>query len=271
MNPGILLKSLREMAPPTILLGVGLFVVEGALAAILPRVGEQARGAVLQMPFAQTMVKAMLGTDTLPEVGPQLFQSIPWAHPVVLALVWAHAIIGATRLPAGEIDRGTIDILIGLPVSRWRLLITDTAAWVLCGAAILAMAAAGNAAGSLLAPPGERPSAATLAVVIANLAALYLAVAGCACLISSVCDRSGKAMAAAFVAVLASFLLNYLAQLWEPAERFAFLSILRYYRPLYILRDGVWPWADLAVLLGIGGACWAAGAAAFARRDLSTI
>jgi len=271
MNRGLFIKALRELAPATALLGIGLFVVELILQIVLPRVAEQARGQMMQMPFVQNIIKAMLGTDSLPDAGPMLFLSFPWVHPVTMALLWAHAIIGATRLPAGEIDRGTIDILLGMPVSRWRLFITDTAAWVVCGVIVLAMALAGNWVGGLTVGPDQKSEMSKVLIVLVNLMALYLAVGGLAWLMSALSDRRGKAMAAAFVVVLASYFLNYLAQLWEPAERFGFLSFLRYHRPLYVLKDGHWPWGDLTVLGAIAAVLWGAAGIVFSRRDLSTI
>jgi ABC-2 type transport system permease protein len=271
VNRGLFIKSLRELAPPTLLLGGALFLVHMVMQIILPRVAEQARGQMMQMPFAQNIIKAMLGTETMPEAGPRLFLSIPWAHPVVMALVWAHAIIGATRLPAGEVDRGTIDILLGMPVSRWRLFVTDSAAWALCGAAVLLAGLAGNQVGAMTVSPEQRAQVPRLLMVLVNLWTFYAAVGGLAWLMSALSDRRGKAMTGAFVFVLASFLLNYLAQLWEPMERLGFLSALRYYRPLFILNDGAWPGRDVAVLGASAAVLWGAAGVAFARRDLSTI
>ena len=71
--------------------------------------------------------------------------------------------------------------------------------------------------------------------------------------------------------VVASFLLNYLSQFWQPAQDIAFLGMLRYYRPLFILRDGTWPLRDMMVLLGAGAVLWIAGGVIFSRRDLSTL
>jgi putative exporter of polyketide antibiotics len=72
------------------------------------------------------------------------------------------------------------------------------------------------------------------------------------------------------VLVVGSFLVNYLAQLWEPARHLAFLSILDYYRPVNVLRNGTWPVHDILVLLGGAAVLWTAGGLVFARRDLTT-
>ena len=67
-----------------------------------------------------------------------------------------------------------------------------------------------------------------------------------------------------------SFLLNYLAQMWEIASKFSFLGLLQYDRPLFILRNGAWPLRDLTILLCLAAVLWTTAAIVFARRDLST-
>ena len=84
-------------------------------------------------------------------------------------------------------------------------------------------------------------------------------------------DRRGRAMTIVFLVLLALFLLNYLAQFWQPLEKFVVLSPLHYHRPVNVLSRGAWPWRDMAVLLGVGGVLWLAGGIVFARRDLCTV
>ena len=77
-------------------------------------------------------------------------------------------------------------------------------------------------------------------------------------------------MTTAFVVVVASFLLNYLGQFWAVLERVAWMSVLRYYRPLGALKDGMWAWGDVAVLMALAVVFWVAAGVVSARRDLST-
>lgn len=271
MNRGLLHKVLREILPTTLLIGAALFLVEIILAYVLPRFQQQFSQQMAAMPFFQTVMKALLGTDVSAGIGPEVLLSLAWVHPVVLALLWTHAILAGTRVPAGEVDRGTIDILLGLPVSRWQVLTAETL--VAAGGAVLIVGAAvaGHLLGASGAPAEHRIAAARLPAIGANLVALHLAVAGVSSLVSSFCDRRGRAAAVAVAVVLASFLLNYLAQFWEPARRVAFLGVLDYVRPVTIIRTGQWPLRDLAVLVGVGAACWTVGGVVFARRDLCTV
>lgn len=271
MNRGLMLKAAREMGPPTLLLGLGLLLVEGILAFVLPTFQQEIGEVLHRMALIQRFLKALLGTELPGEVGPDFLVALRWVHPVVLALLWAHAIICCTRVPAGEVDRGTVDILLSLPVSRWRLFFSESVVWLGSGIVLVAMALAGSALGSARVSADLRPSSARLAVVIVNLACLYLAVGGLTWLVSALSDRRGRAIAVVFAIVLASFLLNYLAQFWRPAQRLSFLSVLSYYRPMLILQDGAWPMKDLVVLGAAAAASWLSAGWVFSRRDLMSV
>ncbi len=270
MNRGLLLKSWRETWPPTVLFGVALFLIQAILAFALPKLQSQLSAQLASTPFLRDLIGAMIGADVSAGVGPEMFAAIPWVHPVVLALAWAHAIVLCTRVPAGEVDRGTIDVLLALPVSRRQVFVTESVTWLGSGFSIIAGALLGNAIGTRLGGNALGIPALRFLPVAANLFALSMSVGAFAWLASSLSDRRGRALTVALLAVLASFLLNYLAQFWEPTRRAAWLSVLRYHQPLAALRSGRWPFADMGILLGAAGVMWAAAGAVFARRDLTT-
>jgi hypothetical protein len=271
MNRGLLGKALRECWLGTLAFGVALAVVEALLAFALLRFQDLVTALGSQIPILQHALRAMLGATGTSPLSPEMIGAIAWVHPVPLALVWAHVLIYCTRVPAGEVDRGTIDILLGMPVSRWQLWRGEMVVWLVAGAAILLMGLAGNVLGNLAASGGLRTDARRLGIIFVNGFCLYFAVGGLTWLASAASDRRGRAIAVPFAVVLGSFLLAFLAPLWSPAERVSFLSLLHYYVPLAIIRDGVWPVRDMIVLLACGTALWTAGGLIFARRDLSTL
>ena len=271
MNRGLLLRALRESWPATLVIGLVLMGVEALLAFVLPKFSAQLTQEWLQIDLVRGIVQAMLGTEIAGRIGPPMFQAIAWVHPVALALLWAHATISCTRVPAGEVDRGTVDVLLSLPVSRWELFFSETAVWLFCAAVVLLAGLAGNLLGSLALPADQRPEVGRLLIVLSNLFCLYAAVGGFAWLVSSLSERRGRAMTTVFLVLLALFLLNYLAPFWQPLERVVFLSPLHYHRPVSILAGGAWPWRDMGILLGAGAAMWLAAGVVFARRDLCTV
>jgi len=213
----------------------------------------------------------MLGEGAGNARGPEIAVSIAWAHPAILSLVSAHAIICCTRVPAAEVERGSIDILMGLPISRWELHMAEGVAWIIGIMVMLTMGLAGSFAGSQLVEQTLRPDPVTLMIVVVNLGALACAVAGCATFFSTLSDRRGRAAMAGVVLVLGWLVLNYLAGIWEPAQSVRWLSAFDYYRPLEIVSGRAWPLADLAVLLGSGLIAWIAGGVVFARRALASL
>jgi ABC-2 type transport system permease protein len=271
MNRGVMLKAAYEMWPATLLCGVLIFTVEAILAYVMPTFQAQFSEALMQIRFIQTFVGAMLGINASEQLGPEAFSAFPWVHPVVLALVWAHALVLCTRMPAGEIDRGTVDLTLTLPVTRWGILRAETMVWLGAGAVVLLSGLVGNELGGSYADTAGRPELGRGLLVLLNLACLYLAVGSLAWLVSAASDRRGPALIVVFLILLASFLLNFLAQFWSVAQRISFLGVLDYYRPLYILRDGIVPWHDMGVLLAVAAVLWTAAGIVFNRRDICTV
>jgi ABC-2 type transport system permease protein len=268
---GILLKTVRETWVVVLLFGLGLLLTERMLLFVLPQLQGQLDTLLGALPFVRTLFTALTGMDAGEQLGGPMLLSIVWLHPVGLSLVWACEIILCTRMPAGEVDRGTIDVLLGLPVSRRAVYCCETVVWIAGGAVVLAMGAAGYFLGARGLDPDQSPPASSTLLVLLNLACVYLAVGGMTLLVSSLSSRRARAMAVAFGIVLGSFLLNFLAQYWAPAGRIAFLGVLEYYQPARILQTGRLPLVDVAVLLGFATVTWAAAGEVVARRPLVTV
>lgn len=271
MNRGLLEKSLRETWRMTLLYAGVLFAFEAIIAYVLPMFQAELRGSWLEVEFVRKLLEALLGAELGASFGPAFLQAFPWVHPVILSVLWAHEVTYYTRVPAGEIDRGTIDFLLGLPVSRRQVYLCDTVVLLGCGAVLIGSLLLGNGFGTSLATEAIAPEPARTVVVLVNLGALYVAVGGVAYLVTAFCDHRGRAVAIVFVVLLASFLVNLLAQFWEIAQAIRFLSILSYYQPIHILRDDAFPYVDVGVLVAVGAITWWRGGRVFSRRDICTV
>ena len=271
MSWGLLLRSLRETWLTSWLLGAGLATFEFLLARILPAFNEEMLAQWLQVAFVRQMVAAMLGVDPDGVGGLSMFIAFGWAHPVVLLLVWSHAIIFGTRVPAGEIDRGTIDVLLGLPVSRTRVYLSETGAWLVSGVAVVALGVAGSVLGGIGLDADQRAAPLRLLAVGANLYSLSLCVGGLAFCVSSLSSRRATAASIVTALVIVSYVLNVLGAFSEPVRRLGPLNLITYFRPVYMIRDGIWPWRDMLILLGVAATAWAAGLLVFRRRNICTV
>ncbi len=268
---GIVLKSLRETWLATLLFSLALLVVKAALTFILPQVLDGIDEVFAHMPFVRQMISAMLGTELGDRIAAESMNAFLWVHPAVLSLVWAQVIVFCTRIPAGEIDRGTIDILFTLPVSRRQIYLGDSLVWAGAGAVLILAGFAGHLLTASAMPDDMRPSLLQGTRIMLNLFGVYLAVGGMTCLISSCCDRRGRAVGIAFALVLTSFMINFLSQYWDPAKQVAFLSVMTYYQPAIIVRDGVWPIGNISILIALGATAWGVGGEIVARRSIRTV
>jgi hypothetical protein len=271
MNRGLIEKTLRETLGTTLLFGCALFLAEGLLAYALPTFQEEISSAWLRLGLIKDILRALLGAEIGETFGPGIFSAVPWVHPVPLAIVWAHAIILSSRFPAGEVDRGTVDVLLGLPVSRFQVYLSETLVWLASASALSGFLVLGNFLGTLASRDGRPLSVGAAAAILANFLLLDAAVAGVGWLASSLARTRPRAIAVVFSILLASYLLNFLAQLWPVARDVAFSSILTYYRPLRMVEGADCPLGDMAVLGSVALVSWGAGAFVLARRDISTV
>ncbi len=269
MIRGLLTKSRHELAVTTTAFTVAIFVFNMLLAFILPQI-RGGMGQVLNaMPFVRSIIQALMGIELGDTIGVQVMQSIAWVHPVVLTTIWAYEIVVCTRFPVGEMDRGTIDLLMSWPVSRRRVYWTELSVCCCGGCVMLLAGLSGQHVGTRMIGEVASPLAdANAWIVLANLYCVFLAVAGLTSLVSALSTRRAWAAGIVGAIVLSSFLWNFLSQFWEPARRLAFLGVMHYYQPARVFMQGEWPWINMAVLLAAATFCSMAGAECAARRRL---
>ena len=190
-------------------------------------------------------------------------------HPIILAAVVGVVIAIATE-PAGEIERGFMDLILARPVPRAHLVTRSVALVVAATAVLVVLMLAGTRAGlSWAGPAGAAPAAWRLATSLAaDLAALTFCWGGIALAVATLSRRRGTAGAVAGGLAFTTFLVDYIARLWEPLHRVSWLAPFHYYDPMSMLAGGALPLADVATLAGIGAVAIVAAYAAFARRDL---
>ena len=270
MNRGLIAKTVREIRTTTVLYGLALALVEMLLASTVPTFSTEWNRQWMSLKFIQPILKGILGADIGIEVAPDMLNAIPWVHPIVLALMFAHGLTLCTRVPAGEVDRGTIDVLLGLPVSRLQVYLYETVIWLGAGICVIAIGVVGKLLGDQLGDTNSPTSPRQLMVILINGYCLYFAIGGFTWFVSAQSSRRGRAVGVAFVFILASYLLSFLAQFSVFAQQIDFLSVMHYYRPLDILREPSWPIANMRTLVAVGVAFWGAGALVFMRRDIRT-
>lgn len=189
----------------------------------------------------------------------------------VLSLIWpivvaVFAITAAAGFVAGEIERGTVDLWLSVPVRRWRLLTGKFLGLALALGSVVLATIVGLVVGAPLV--GESLSVTGLCALAVILYVFALAVAGIATLLSSLLSERGKAGGLAGLLILLSYLAWVVAGLSKRWDWLRFVSIFSAFDPRPALADGVLNMLHIAVLLAVTLASMCAALLVFERRDM---
>jgi ABC-type transport system involved in multi-copper enzyme maturation permease subunit len=214
------------------------------------------------------MVQELIGEEmalTMTSRGMLLFV---WNHPFVHAMLAAVMLLLASRAIVGEIESGTMELLLSQPISRPLYLVTQMGFALLVLLALVGMMLIGVQIGlSIFKLHRMLPWRAFLPVA-ANLISLEIVIYGVTLLLSSTARESGRVVNVALLFVLISYLLQAVARLWPVIQFMLNYTIFEYYSPQRIVLNDVAPWRNMMVLLAVGLVAGGIGWVKFMRRDI---
>ena len=252
--------------------------------------------------------QAALGWGDLNFERPNDFLAMGMLHPIVLTLFVVWAIGRAAGAVAGELDRGTMELLMSQPVPRNRLILAHFLVDLIVLPIICLAFFAGTQFG--LAVVGDfipdysvlknldGPFAGRIRQLIpaeptplpvsgmgelpglTNTFAFMFAVSGITIAISAAGRSRWKVVGYAVLVVVVMFVANTIGQLWEPAGWVRPLTLFFYYQPQKVMLDDNWlvnvgaAWSGaptvpgIAVLLTVGALGYLLALRTLTRRDL---
>ena len=191
--------------------------------------------------------------------------AIGYNHPFFLLLLSVWSVRVPSSALAGEIGRGTMDLLAARPVGRGQIVLAAYAA-VAAGLALLVSAAwAGTAIGLTLRPLGVPASRFVGVAAMAWL--LFAGWGGVGLLVAATRREAGPAIAWTSGIMATAFVLEYLARVWKPMAGLEPFSPFSYYRPQRIVTTSLSP-SDIARLAAMMVVAVVAAIVVFRRRDL---
>jgi ABC-2 type transport system permease protein len=260
------LKRMRTMVITTGLLLAALQLVLIFVAGELHSSGAFDQLSALLPPFA----RELLGPSFAVVMSFGGIVCLGYFELAVMGALIALAVTLATT-PASEVETGFMDLILARPLARHWIITRTIALTTLVSAALLGLMVGGTWTGlQLFAPRGiQWPSATLINSLAVNLGMLTLCWGGVAMAIGAAARRRSVAGGAAGLLALGTFLLDYVARLWQPAEKIAWLSPFRYYNPFELIMGNPLPLKNLVVLGAITAAGFAVAYLLFARRDIS--
>ena len=266
MLRNVFAKTLRDLRRGFLWWSVGLAGMAALMVSVYPAVHGNAALNKLVQDYPEAL-KGFFGfggeldyTTAPGYLGIELFSFM-----VPLLLLVAAIAAGSSAI-AGEEDRGTLELLLSLPVSRPRVVLEKFSALAVESSGLglvlwLSLWAGARAVGMHIA-------ASKLAAATAGAVALAVAYGAIALLVGCATGRRALAIGLTAAAAVAAYLVNSLAPLVTSLESAQKLSPFYHYAAGNPLRTGLAP-VHFLVLVAIAAVAAAAAALAVRRRDLA--
>ncbi len=224
---------------------------------------------IFRVPFVSNVISALGGFDPGEMMSASSLAGFVFVHPAILVLLWAFIIAVAIGRICGEIDQGTADILLALPISRWQIY-TTTSMWVaVCTPVFSACLVIGLWIAQYLVGLEQPLDFGKLWLIVINQTAMLYAVIGIVFFASAIASRRGVATGWIIAVLVVTFVINWLAAVWPAIKPLSYVSVMTYFKPFVIVRDASIPTTDIIALLAIAIAFWLAGCLHFTRRDIN--
>ncbi len=250
------------------------------------------------------VIQTLIGGDTLQLDRAMDVLSIGYVHPLMQIVFCIWAVGRAAGAIAGEIDRGTMELLLAQPLARSRLILAHFCVDLITIPVLCLCLWGGNWLGYWLVgpiqvtvpaikdlpvqlPPPDperlRTDPMAFGPALVAVGALIFAVSGCTMWLSARGRFRWRVLGIAVFLFLVQFLINLIGQMWDEAFGWARpLTVFYYYQPQQIILDGNWnvdwrvwnggqPLAHVpaaAVLLAVGLVGYGVALRTFARRDV---
>ncbi len=227
---------------------------------------------------------------------------VGYLHPLVQIIFCLWAIGRASGAIAGEIDKGTMELLLAQPISRSKIILAHLGIDLLALPLLAVTVWLGTFVGILLVGPFEVkeshfemfniviPSEAfqikvdpqSLAPSVWNIMAFLFALSGLTIFFSAMGRFRNRVIGLVVFLVLIQFIINVLGQLWQPLEMLRPLTLFYYYQPQLIslyhhwyvdpgqiwLKHGLVSLHLVWTLIGIGSLGYLLAWWQFSRRDV---
>jgi ABC-2 type transport system permease protein len=267
MSGAVFFETLRRSWRGMFMWGVGLGLMAWIQVIIVPDVESLKKMAELMETLPKWMMDAFGGADIEYMATPEGYLTLQWFSWFVLILS-IYAVMAGLNVTANEEDRGIMDVLLSLPLPRWRIIVEKFTAYSLLIVGIVALTWLGLWLGGLM-TPSMAIDTGKLLVSSFNALPSTLVILAFTIFSAVLLRRRGTAIAIASIFVIASYFVDVLGRAVtnEAVNAVRAFSFFTYYDSVAVMKNGL-VWNNVIILsfvtiLLIGSGVWL-----FQRRDV---
>ncbi|NQV34568.1 MAG: hypothetical protein HQ515_17880 [Phycisphaeraceae bacterium] len=257
----------RQTLPTWIGMALIIFLFQIAVCTIVHD-DKQVEAFLLFLNFLPPFVKSMLGGEALQAGNISGLIAIGYNHPLVMILYMLYAVGVPTNLLAGEVQRGTMELILSRQTTKTQVYTCAGLITVIGMFAMVLVMFLGTVAGTTLYTFVQAVPLGDFFRIAVNAGLMASAVGGLA-LLASACFRRPVAVGLTVSTLVVMYFTSFVSEWWP---RMAFLSpttLFHYINVYDIFVKHVWPVRDMAVLVAVLFAATILGGIIWQRRDLS--
>lgn len=264
----IFIETLRRSWRQIVYWGLGLAILGYYVMAVIPDIDALQQYAALLDSMPPFLLQMFGAEDITALTTPEGFVAFGY-YTYSLLVLMVYTVLAGMSITANEEDAGILDVLLSLPVPRWRVIVERFAAYTLITIGIVAVGFIGLFAGSQ-ATALEIDTGRLLVGSINLLPPVLLLIAFAACM-ATVARRRSLAVMVTTVFIVASYFIDFLGNAASHAltDTLSHFSFFTYFDSQGVMVNGLNP-ANVALLLIVTAGLLAAALWFFERRDIGT-
>lgn len=202
--------------------------------------------------------------------------SVLFVHVVTMLVCIGWAVGRGSDVVSGEVGRGTLDLILSLPIRRGSVMLPSAVVMAVGSAALASCVWLGIWIGTRTVALPEKVAVASFLPGAINLACMTFCLGGLTALFSAGGRDRWRTVCWAAGLFAVSLVVKLVARMWEHGHWLSYLSFLTAFEPqlLVVHADAAGAWREAlrydGTLLGIGVAAYLAAAAYLTLRDIPT-
>jgi ABC-2 type transport system permease protein len=259
--------TLKRNWPTTLYWGIGIGLIAYLQAALLPNVDALQQMADLMATLPPVLIQAFGGEDVAAIATPEGYISFRYFG-FVLILFAVYAVTCGLNVTASEEDQGIMDVVLSLPLPRWRLVVEKLLTYTVLIIGAVSLSFVGLWSG-IESTPALEIATTKLFQGSVNILPSTLLVLAATTLIAAVTPRRGTATAAVTIFLVTSYFIDFLGRAVSDTfiNRLSVFSFFTYYDGGHVMQNGL-VWSNIILLLAVAALLVSAAVWAFQQRDI---
>jgi ABC-2 type transport system permease protein len=266
------METLRRNWRTAIYWGLGIGGYAVLIILLIPNVDMLKSYADLVSKMPAGMLKMFGASDASAIATPEGFLGFGFFTYTVMMLA-VYAVVGGLGVTANEEDQGIMDVVLSLPVPRWRIIVERLAAYTVFVIIILVLCFIGLWLGvQMTASNPDAPFKIDMVKLLEGSFNLFpgtMLMLVFTTFVTAVVRRKGLATGITALVIIASYLLNFLGGSAKDtvAGQLNRLSVFSYIDSASVIQNGL-SWSNIVLLLIMTAVLWIGSVWFFQRRDV---